>query len=307
MKIGIVDLDTSHPQNWVPIERELGHQVAGLWDGGAVHPPGYPAKFAADHNIPRLFGSLEEMAAEVDCAIIHGCDWDTHIAKARPFVAAGKSVLIDKPVAGNLADLNQVRQWVAQGARIAGGSSLRFCGETRDWLAKPVAERGTPHTVVCGCAVDEFNYGIHAYAMLSGILGGGIASVQHLSQAGQRRILVNWPDGRSALLVVGAAAAWLPFYATIVTERSVHQYQADSGKLYRALLEASLPYLAGDADQPPLPVDAWLEPERCALAARQSWLNGDRPVALADLRESDTGYDGGAFAIQYRKMRYPGS
>jgi len=38
MKIGIVDLDTSHPQNWIPIERELGHEIVGLWDGGSVHP-----------------------------------------------------------------------------------------------------------------------------------------------------------------------------------------------------------------------------------------------------------------------------
>ncbi len=41
MRIGVVDLDTSHPQNWVPSERELGHDVVGLWDGGDVHPPGY--------------------------------------------------------------------------------------------------------------------------------------------------------------------------------------------------------------------------------------------------------------------------
>jgi len=39
MKIGVVDIDTSHPQNWIPIERTLGHDVAGLWDGGSVHPP----------------------------------------------------------------------------------------------------------------------------------------------------------------------------------------------------------------------------------------------------------------------------
>ena len=38
MRIGIVDVDTSHPQNWIPIERELGHEVVGLWDAGAVHP-----------------------------------------------------------------------------------------------------------------------------------------------------------------------------------------------------------------------------------------------------------------------------
>jgi len=41
MRVGLVDLDTSHPQNWVPIIRRLGHEVAGVWDGGEVHPQGY--------------------------------------------------------------------------------------------------------------------------------------------------------------------------------------------------------------------------------------------------------------------------
>ncbi|MGC8784088.1 MAG: hypothetical protein ACP5RN_06855 [Armatimonadota bacterium] len=30
MRIGIVDLDTSHPPSWIPIERELGHEIAGV-------------------------------------------------------------------------------------------------------------------------------------------------------------------------------------------------------------------------------------------------------------------------------------
>jgi len=305
MRIGIVDLDTSHPQNWVPLERELGHEVVGVWDGGAVHPAGYAARFAQEHAIPRVFTALDEMVAEVDCAILHGCDWDTHIAKARPFIEAGKAVLVDKPLAGNLRDLNQLRRWVQAGARIAGGSSLRFCVETRAWLARPLSERGTPHTALCGCAVDEFNYGIHAYSMLLEIMGSGVHSVQHLSQGVQRRIRVNWSDGRMGLLVVGTAAAWMPFYATVVTERSVAQYQADPGVLYRALLEAVLPYLAGETDQPPVPIEALLEPELCALAARKSWLEGDREVLLAELRENDGGYDGKPFAEGYRKAKYP--
>lgn len=305
MRIGIVDLDTSHPQNWVPIERELGHEVVGVWDGGVVHPAGYAEKCAREHNIPRVYSALAEMVGEVDCAILHGCDWDTHIAKARPFIGAGKAVLVDKPLAGNLRDLNQLRGWARAGARISGGSSLRFSGETREWLARPVSERGTPHTVLCGCAVDEFNYGIHAYSMLLGIMGAGVRSVQHLSQGVQRRIRVNWPDGRMGLLVIGTAAAWMPFYATVVTEKAVTQYQADAGKLYRALLEAVLPYLAGETAQPPVPIDALLEPELCALAARKSWLGGDREVLLAELREGDEGYDGKTFAEGYRKARYP--
>lgn len=305
MQIGIVDLDTSHPQNWIPILRQLGHEVIGVWDGGSVHPPAYVQKFAAEYEIPQVYPTLTALAADADCAIIHGCDWDTHLAKAQPFVEAGKAVLLDKPVAGNLGDLQQLRQWVADGVRISGGSSLRFAVETQQWLAQPLDERGTPHTVFCGCAVDEFNYGIHAYAMLSGILGGGIRSVRHLGTGVQRRLLVQWHDGRSGILVIGATAKWMPFYATVVTERTVTYLQADNNKLYRALLEATLPYLAGGTATPPLTVDEWLEPELCALAARQSWLNGDQEVALTDLALDDAGYDGKTFAEGYRKAKYP--
>ena len=116
MRIGIVDLDTSHPQNWVPIERELGHEIVGVWDSATVRLPGDAEEFAKEHDIPRVFDSYEEMAPEVDCAIIHGADWDLHIEKARPFVEAGKSVLLDKPMAGCLSDLNQIKAWVAAGA-----------------------------------------------------------------------------------------------------------------------------------------------------------------------------------------------
>lgn len=302
MKIGIVDLDTSHPQHWVPIERQLGHQVVGVWDGGTVHPWGHAERFAKEYAIPCVFATIEEMALEVDCAFIHSCDWDTHLEKARPFLEAGKAVFIDKPVVGNLADLNQLREWIAQGARVFGGSSLWTCPETRKWLGIPASERGTPHTVFCGCGVDEFNYGIHAYAMLCSILGPGAHTAQYLSEAGQDRVWVSWPDGRSGLVVVGAAAQWIPHWASLVTEKGCFHYEANAAALYRALLEEVLPFLAGETDSPPLAGDDWLMPELCALAARQSRARGGRPVALSDL-DDDARYDGRAFARAYREAR----
>lgn len=305
MRLGLVDLDTSHPQNWVPIERELGHEVVGVWDAGTVHPEGYAERFAAEHRIERVFGSLEEMVEAVDGAVIHGCDWGSHQSKARPFIEAGKAVLIDKPIAGKLDDLRVMGEWVRSGARITGGSSLRFCAETEEWLSQPVAERGTPHTVLCGCAVDEFNYGIHAYAMLAGILGAGARSVRHLGQGLQRRIEIRWEDGRVGIVIVGKAAGWIPFYTSIVTERGVHQFRADNGKLYRALLAKTLPYLSGEVDEAPVPFSSLIEPELWALAARRSWTENDREVLLSDL-SPDEGYDGAAFAQEYRRARYPG-
>ncbi|MBN2307401.1 MAG: Gfo/Idh/MocA family oxidoreductase [Candidatus Hydrogenedentes bacterium] len=303
MRIGVVDVDTSHPENWIPIERELGHDVVGVWDGGSVHPTGYAAEFAQKLEIPRVFDSIEQMVPEVDCAIIHGCDWDTHVEKARPFVEAGKAVLVDKPIAGNARDLAQFVEWAGQGARIAGGSSLRFCYEIQAFFNTPVEERGTPHAILCGCAVDEFNYGIHAYSMLSGLMGPGMASVRHLGDNVQQHFQVKWADGRSGFLNVGAAAKWLPFYATVATEQAVHHIPGCQD-LYRALLEAVLPYLAGEADAP-LPMEQLLEPEWCALAARISRQEGGREVTLAEAKEADGGYDGAEFAEGYRKAKYP--
>lgn len=305
MKIGIVDLDTSHPQNWIPIEREMGHEIVGVWDGGSVHPRSYVEEFVRQHGLGLLFDSLDAMASEVDAAIIHGCDWDTHVEKARPFVEAGKGVLIDKPVAGNAAGLNQFIAWAASGARITGGSSLRFCYETRDYLAEPVEKRGTPHTALCGCAVDEFNYGIHAYSLLSGIMGPGMQRVRHVGRSVQRRIQVRWDDGRVGFLIVGAAANWIPFHAAIATEKGVTQFIVDNANLYRALLERALPYLSGEAERPPLPMAELLEPEWCALAARLSWLERDREVSIEEARSSTVSYDGAQFAAEYRKTRYP--
>lgn len=303
MRIGVVDLDTSHPAAWIPIERELGHEIAGVWDGGSVHPESYVREFASEHDVPRIHDSLREMAGEVDCAIIHGCDWDTHVDKARPFIEAGKAVLVDKPVAGNASDLKQFSEWARQGARIAGGSSLRFCYEAQNYLARPAEERGTPHTVLTGCAVDEFNYGIHAYATAFSFLGPGVVSVRHLGKHVQRHIQLTWDDGRMGFLNIGQTATWLPFYVTAATEKSVHQVDG-CADFYKAMLEAVLPYLEGKAKKPPIAFEQLIEPEWCALAAKLSWEDGDREVTLDEVRDTSVSYDGAQFAREYRDAKY---
>ncbi|MBT4501178.1 MAG: Gfo/Idh/MocA family oxidoreductase [Gemmatimonadetes bacterium] len=306
MKIGVVDIDTSHPQNWIPIERDLGHQVVGIWDGGAVHPSEYVVKFAEEHQVPKVYGELEEMVADVDCAIIHGCDWDSHVEKARPFVEADKGVLLDKPMVGDMKDVQQLLDWAAQGKKVTGGSSLRFVAEVQEYLAEPADERGEVHTAFAGCGTDEYNYGIHGYALLSGLMGAGIRSVRYLGASAQKHLQVEWKDGRIGYLCIGEGA-WLPFHITAVTDKNVRQITCDNGKLYRSLLEAELPYLAGEQEEAPLEMSELLEPELCALAARQSWLRGGAQVFLSDLELGDSGYDGAIFAEGYRRQRYPKS
>ena len=177
--VGVVDLDTSHPQAWLPILRDLGYSIVGVFDGGTVYPPEYAQQYASKNDIPHVFDSVDAMAAhpDVQIAIVHSCNWDLHVQRSAPFVARGKAVLVDKPIAGNLADLKQFGSWIDGGARIAGGSSLRYAREIWAFHDK-AAGTAQARAVFAGCGVDEFNYGIHTYAMVAGMLGPGMVSAR---------------------------------------------------------------------------------------------------------------------------------
>lgn len=304
MKIGLLDLDTSHPDAWVPVVRELGHEVVGAWDGGAVHSPGHAEAFSRRHRLPRVFASPEEMVEAVDCVFLHGCDWDQHVAKAELFLRAGKAVLVDKPLAGNRSDLGKIIRLLAGGARLAGGSALRFSREIVEWQAQEPATRGVPHTVFCGCGVDGFNYGIHAFTMLVALLGPGACGVRHLGDERQERFEVRWRDGRRGWVAVGGREKnWLPFHATVVTDRTVAQLRPDPAGLYRGFLRTVLPWLARERDFPPCDAASLVEPELLALAGLQSKRMGGTEVAPGAVEKS-TAFDGAGFAESYRLNRY---
>lgn len=317
MKIGIVDLDTSHPNAWVPILQEMGHEVTAVFDGGTVHDAGTAGAFAARHGIPVVCDRLSEMPELVDAAIIHSVNWDLHVERARPFAETGKAILIDKPMAGNARDTRQLLAWARGGVRIAGGSALRFCEEAEAWRrAHDPDDRIV--TALAGCSVDDFNYGIHAYGLMLAIMGPGLASVRSAGVHIQHQVELAWQDGRKGFLSVGATAGYLPFYATIVSEREVKHLEVDSDRLYRSFLAATLPYLAGEAATVPSlgeasaipllgeaaaipPLGELVETELAAIAARRSLLEGGRTVALEEAAvESEPGYDGEDFAIRYR-------
>lgn len=127
--------------------------------------------------------------------------------------------------------------------------------------------------------------------------------MRYLGASAQKHIQLTWADGRRAFLSLGKVAAWLPFHFVAVTEKAVRQAVIDTGQLYRSFLETVMPYLAGQTAEPPVPMEALLEPELGALAARMSWQHGGIEVFLSDLRLDDAGYDGRQFAEEYRRAR----
>lgn len=307
-KIGLVGLCTSHPENWVPAIRELKEElkldleITTAWDSGETRPAGFAKEFCGQHAISGCCDTLEEMVDQVDGVIVHTTNWDKHIEQALPFVNAGKAVLLDKPIAGNLKDINIIQDWIKQGKCVTGGSSLRYTKEVNDFLNKPVEERGNIHSVFAPIGVDDFNYGIHAYAMVSAIMGSGISSVQYVGKSLQKHIKIQWKNGNIAMLTIGQQA-WLPFTASIVTDKAVEMLKIDTANLYKNFLREVLPAFIGAGKHLPYELDAFAEPELAALAARTSWMNNGQEVFLTDLRLDDPGYDGTQFALEYRRAR----
>jgi hypothetical protein len=303
LKIGLLDLDTSHPSSFVPILREMGHQVKGVFDSGTIYPPGYAATFAREHGIAHACDSIEELVERVDAVFIHSCDWDLHIQHARPFIEAGKAVFIDKPLVGNAKDLQKLIDWGKEGAVLTGGSALRYCHEVKEWKAREIGYEEWVYGLV-GCAVDEFNYGIHAYALLHGLMGPGIQSARYVGESTQQQIELAWKDGRRAMVSIGKTSGYLPFYASITTQKQVEFLKVDSSRLYQAILENVLPYMAGEA-APPVPLEELVEAEAAAIAAKLSMERNGAIIHIQDIPLNGVGYNGAMFAKHYKAMKFP--
>ena len=306
-KIGLVGLCTSHPECWVPVMRDLTNEglvdidVVAAWDSGETRPEGFAKTFAKDFNIPYTPETLEEMLPLVDGVIVHTTNWDKHLEQARIFVEAGKAVYLDKPVAGNLEEINQILDWIKQGKRVTGGSVLRFCREVIACRDEVAAMGETIYTGYSCIGVDDYNYGIHGYATLIAAMGPEVLSVQYIGSSNQKQILIKFSNGRVGILTVGKTK-WLPFNLTATTGSKVHQVAVDNMQLYRAMLEKVMPYFTGKTDEVPLEATSLVMPELTALAAKQSWLNNGAEVFITDIAK-EISYDGGQFAREYRRAR----
>ena len=301
MKVGIADLDTSHPGSWIPIIRELGHEVAGVWDGGKVYPEGYAEHFAKKHGVPSAYASLESMVEKVDAVFSQSCDWDVHIERAGLAVDAGKAAYLDKPICGNPRDLDEFLRMCARG-RVTGGSSVRYAAEVRKFMALPAEERGDITCVNCLCGVDDFNYGIHGYELLGAILPTGAMSVSFLGKSGRTlHFQIEYGSGVNAFLHLVTPHS--EFAALVTTTTGSHWLAVKPGTVYRELLSRLLPFLAGESP-PPAPPEALAESVKIALAARVARAKGTK-VLLSELPADDPGYDGAAFASEYQGKRKP--
>lgn len=156
--IGIVGLDTSHGEAFAETIRELpGMTVVGVWDGGDVRDDQYVEAFCDKYDT-RRFTSVEDLTDYVDAAMVLTVDWETHSSLAIPFLEVGVPVLIDKPIAGNLAHLKALRTACKSNtdAALFGGSAVPFHDQFAD-----LPRGGDDRTIYAAGYNDFFYYRVH--------------------------------------------------------------------------------------------------------------------------------------------------
>lgn len=298
IRIGLVDLDTSHPAAFTRILRTFpGVDVQALWDGHDVWPEGYDAAFAREHAIPHVCTRLDEMPGFVDAVMIHGTNWDTHVDKAAVFLREKKPVLIDKPIVGTVRDCERLLNLQAQyGTPIYGGSSLRSASEVTA-LRAAIGGREQLSSVVASGPGDFFSYGIHTTEMLQGCVGTGIRSVRWIAEARVPILAVTYKDGLVAL--VHLQMQFHEWSISVYTDKGVRSTVIDPAALYEPFLKRYVDVLQGKTID--FSLDGPIEAVRLHIAAHLARQRGT-DVALDSLPPG-AGFDGGAFAAEYAAMK----
>lgn len=111
-------------QSW-PEAQLQGARVEWVW----TQSPELSRRVASASCIPNVATHLEEMLPAVDALLLARDDAENHLQFAAPFLAAGKPVYIDKPVALSLEGLEELYALEQFPGQIFSCSALRYSGE----------------------------------------------------------------------------------------------------------------------------------------------------------------------------------
>ena len=308
-RIGTVNIDTSHAPAFAEIflQGDVARYTAIYNDGFRTDEE--VNNFMQKFGVTERYTDLAEMAKNVDIAFIQSCNWDRHIELSMPFIEAGVPVFIDKPLVGNLKDCLVLEKLAEEGKVILGTSAMRYSYERDSFFAVPDEQRGNIIHVSTMVGVDEFNYAIHSIESILGFLKGDQAvSCRYIGggmvgEVPTDSYYVRFASGATACYHI-CLKGWQPSTALVMTDKTSFAYKLDVNKLYEAMLKHVCAWLEGKPNDLVSTTDMTMG-VKIMLAGKKSKENGGVEVALADLCESDIGFDGYAFEEFYAESQRP--
>ncbi|MGA3243959.1 MAG: Gfo/Idh/MocA family oxidoreductase [Bacteroidota bacterium] len=300
-RIGLVDLDTSHPKSFTKILNAMpGVKVNALWDGRDVWPEGYDERFAKENDIPNVCKRLEDMIEHVDAVMIHGVNWDKHVDRAYPFIEAGKPVLIDKPMVGKVRDIYTLLELhVTHGTPVYGGSALRYAQEIG--MIRSQADRvGEVLTAIATGPGDFFSYGIHTTELAQGMVGTGANYVEYVAENKSSFIAVTYHNG--FVLLLQLQQPFQEWSMCLYSTTGMHTMRVDPTRMYEAFLQNFIDIV--NKKDVSFSLEAPLEAVKILIAAKLSRQHGGK-IYLSEV-PAEEGFDGAAYAAEYAAAKRRG-
>ena len=301
-KIGIIGLDTSHvvafttvfnkgPKNPADAAKFAGFRVTHAFAQGSKDIPESTTRVPEYTDKLKGMGveivdSIEKLCAQVDFVLLESNDGRVHLEQVLPVFKAGKTVFIDKPIAGSLADVIRIQEAAKKaGVTYFCSSSLRFAASTQAVAQGSVGKVKTAYTTSPASLEphhpDLYWYGVHGCESLYTVMGTGCISVKRdKSAAGMIQVTGNWGDGRVGIFrEADRKAKGGPYGGKAVGEKG----EAAIGKFdgYEVLLEAVVKMFR--TGKPPVSAEETLELYAFMEAADESKRQGGAEVKLADV------------------------
>jgi|GEM_PF-2160883 len=298
IRVGFVNLDTSHPAAFLKILRQMEDvRVTAVFDEGAVREESYIHEFCSSHDCKRYF-SLDEMAQDVDAVMILGVNWDRHFDQSLPFVKAGKAVYIDKPVCGNARDVRRFEQLISESeAPFLAGSGWRF--NQKVLLASRHGAASAAREFYVESCLPSYFYGIHAIELAIGLLGPGFTRVQTFCWDEQKAGVLLSLEHRQGKHVLVKMAPSQQYWrgALYRVGQEWHPVTFEAADIHGSVCGAFMEMARGG--KPVCEAHSCLESVRIMLAARHAADTGKAVEMDAALPET-VQFDGAAFEESYK-------
>jgi hypothetical protein len=296
LKIGLIGLDTSHVtaftellnnpenKNHVP-----GGKVIAAFKGGSPdiessrsRVDGYTRQLEEKYGV-RIVPTIEELCREVDVVMLTSVDGRPHLEQAKPVIAAGKPLFIDKPLAGSLKDAVTILK-LCKEARVPvfSSSSYRYYDGLVELKKTDVGEiKGAISYGPCSYEEhhpDLFWYGVHPTEALFAVLGTGCETVTRVATSDTDVVTGIWKGGRVGTMR-GLRNAATPHKVILFGTKAVAE-QKGSGD-YAPLLREVMKFF--QTRQSPVPPKETLELFAFMEAADESKRHGGMAVKIADV------------------------
>lgn len=296
LRLGIIGTDTSHVIAFSKIlndpkhpEHIPGAKIVAAFKGGSKDIESsysrvdkYAEELARDWKV-EIVPDIATLLSKVDAVLLESVDGRPHLEQARPVIAAGKPLFIDKPLASSLEDAYEIARLAkAKGVPWFSSSSLRWAKSLT-----PLLQPELKGAIVWGPGpLEEHHYlelgwyAIHAADMLFKLLGTGCETVTRTYTPAQDEITCRWQDGRVG--TVRALRPYSDFGAVVFTkDNKVIQSPPKFEYSYVALVQEIVRFF--QTGKAPVSPEETLEIFSFLDAAQKSREQDGKPVKLRKL------------------------